>query len=114
MKKLSTFKAVIAVMLSAGIAVAAGCGGGSGGGGATTEQETSYNGPGSKWDFTFNSGGTFQVTKRADATSPVLFSVDGTWTTSTNGFRLLTVTAVTGTGGPTVGDIAWAIEVPGY
>ena len=100
----------------------AACGGGSGtgstssssstGGGATTT--TRYNGPGSKWDFEFSSDGTFDISKRANASSPVLFSVDGTWVTTSRGFKLLTVTAVSGTGGPSVGDVAWAVDVPGY
>ncbi|MEM7210000.1 MAG: hypothetical protein AAF434_19420 [Pseudomonadota bacterium] len=106
------FKSAVASALVAAVVAVTACGGGS----STSEPETStsYNGPGSKWDFTFKSGGTFEITKRDDAASPVLFTVNGDWVTTSSGFKMLTVTAVSGTGGPSVGDVAWAIDVPGY
>ena len=85
-----------------------------GSGNTTPAQDVTYNGPGSKWDVTFRTAGTFTVTKRANTTAPVDFTVDGTYTTSTTGFKILTVTSVTGTGGPSAGDKAWAIDVPRY
>ena len=99
--------AVCALMIPA-------CGGSGSGDDSSATTATKYNGPGSKWDFTLNNDGTFTVSKREDSSSPILFTVTGDWVTSSSGFRVLTVTGVTGTGGPSVGETAWAIDVPGY
>ena len=74
-----------------------------------------YSGPGSKWDVTFNGDGTFGIDKYASASATTTdFTVTGTYTDLSTGFKKLTVGAVTGTGGPAVGDLAYGLEVPGY
>ncbi|MEM7292611.1 MAG: hypothetical protein AAF420_04320 [Pseudomonadota bacterium] len=107
-----TLKPILGLLAGIIIVSVAACGGSDSG--TTEATQTRYNGPGSKWDFAFSSDSTFTITKRSDVSSPVLFTVNGTWETSTTGFRILTVTDVEGTGGPSVGDRAWAIDVPGY
>ncbi|MDH5445127.1 MAG: hypothetical protein OEY52_06180 [Gammaproteobacteria bacterium] len=75
----------------------------------------SYSGPGSKWDVALKADGTFSIDKYANAAATTAdFSVTGTYTTLTSGFKKLTVGTVTGTGGPSKGDIAYALEVPGF
>ncbi len=78
-------------------------------------QDQSYSGPGSKWDTTLKADGTFTIDKYTNAADTTVdFGITGTYTTLTTGFKKLTVGAVTGTGGPTVGDIAYGLEVPGF
>ncbi len=74
----------------------------------------SYNGPGSKWDVNLNADNTFTITMRENPDSSILLTVDGTYERLTSGFLKLTVATSTGDGGPTAGDEAWALEVPGY
>ena len=74
-----------------------------------------YSGPGSKWDITFHDNGSFGIDKYASASSTTSdFTVTGTYTDLSSGFKKLTVGAVTGTGGPSVGDLAYGLEIPGY
>ncbi len=75
----------------------------------------SYSGPGSKWDTTLRSDGTFTIVKYASPSATTAdFTVDGTYTTTTTGFKRLVVTTVSGTGGPAVGEVAYGLEIPGY
>ncbi len=78
-----------------------------------------YSGPGSKWDISLLSNNSFSVTHRDTATDPVDMTVTGTYTRQANGIVKLTVgAAVDGAGGalssPANGDVAWALDVPGY
>ena len=77
--------------------------------------DQSYSGPGSKWDVTLKADGTYTIDKYTNAADTTVdFAVTGTYTTLTSGFKKLTVGTVTGTGGPAVGDTAYAMEVPGF
>ena len=76
-------------------------------------QALSYNGPGSKWDFSLDDGG-FTITMRESVDNPVALTVDGTYEPMASGFLVLTVGGSEGTDGPEAGAQAWAIEVPGY
>lgn len=95
-------------------AVVAACGGGSSGTTTTTTTSTSYSGPGSKWDVTLSSDNSFNITKRASVGADIDFTVTGSYESLDTGFLKLTVGGVTGTGGPTAGDIAYALDIPGY
>ena len=82
---------------------------------AATPTDQSYSGPGSKWDVTLKVDGTFAIDKYTDAADTTVdFGFTGTYTRLTTGFKKLTVGAVTGTGGPSVGDVAYGLEVPGF
>lgn len=77
--------------------------------------DKSYSGPGSKWDVTLRGDGTFEIKKYASASATTEdFGVTGNHTTLSTGFKKLTVTGVTGSGGPSVGDAAYGLEVSGY
>lgn len=86
----------------------------------TSSSSLSYSGPGSKWDISLTEtdsvaeSGTFHIDHRPDLNSAIDYTVDGTYTTTNQGFKILEVTGGTGSGGPTVGEKAWAIDVPGY
>lgn len=97
------------LILLAGVAFTfAACSNGSG-------SDKSYSGPGSKWDVTLKADGSFAIKKYANASATSEdFGVTGTHSSLTTGFKKLTVTGVTGSGGPSVGDIAYGLEVPGY
>lgn len=78
-------------------------------------KDQSYTGAGSKWDTTLKADGTFTINKYTNAADTTVdFGITGTYTTLTTGFKKLTVGAVTGTGGPTVGDIAYGLEISGF
>ena len=87
---------------------------GDSGGGGTKVSSDDYNGPGSKWDISLNNDNTFEISRRDNSTSPVTFTVTGDWEDSPSGFTILSVGNVEGTGGPSVGDTAWLIDIPGY
>ncbi len=77
--------------------------------------ETKYSGPGSQWDTTFRSNGTFTLIKYPNSTSTTAeMTVNGTYVNLATGFKKLTVTDATGTDAPVAGDLAYGIEVPGY
>lgn len=88
-----------------------GCGGSSSPAASAIE---SYNGPGSRWIVDLNSNGNFTIEHFANGHADTDYTVEGDHQLESSGFTTLTATTVTGTGGPTVGDTAWAIEVPGY
>jgi len=106
----------LTLAISIGFLLVSGCGGSSSssdtpvGGGETT---TAYNGPGSKWDVSL-SGGDFTITRRPELASAVDMTVTGTYEDLASGFLKLTVSSSEGEDGPTQGDMAWALEVPGY
>lgn len=116
MLKMKTVLGGLAVSaLSTGLLV--GCGGSSsdddsGGGSSSTVQN--YSGPGSKWDVTLNTDSTFVITYRESHTADVGMTVNGTYVRNSSGFVTLTVSSSTGEDGPSAGDMAWALEVPGY
>ncbi|MEK9728006.1 MAG: hypothetical protein VW397_07885 [Candidatus Margulisiibacteriota bacterium] len=72
---------------------------------------TSYIGAGSEYSITFSdSSGTFDLTE-----SDSSLAVSGTHTTLPSGFKKLTIGSVSGggSGGPSVGDAAYGIDIPG-
>ena len=73
-----------------------------------------YNGPGSKWDVTLRQDSTFTITMRPEVSSAVALTVNGIYERLASGFLKLTVTSSQGQNGPSAGDMAWALEVPGY
>lgn len=81
---------------------------------SSADSPLGYNGPGSKWDVILNADNTFEVTVRENANSPIQLTVNGDYSRATSGFTLLTVDSATGNGAPNQGDIAYALEVPGY
>lgn len=117
MLKVKTVLGGLAVSaLSTGLLV--GCGGSSSdddsGSGSGSGAVQNYSGPGSKWDVTLNTDSTFVITYRESHTADVGMTVNGTYTRNASGFVTLTVTNSTGEDGPSAGDLAWALEVPGY
>ncbi len=106
--------ALLMAVSSAALIVA--CGGGSsssGNGGGS-----SYNGPGSRWNVSLTDSGTFTITKSETATSPVVLTITGSYVDLPAGFVKLTAGSVVAdpsvTGAPSVGDAAYALNVPGY
>ena len=84
---------------------------------ATTSNATpqNYNGPGSKWDVNLAADGTFTIEMRPSVTEAIAMSITGTYQRlSASGFLDLTVTSATGTGAPSAGDRAYALEALGY
>lgn len=73
-----------------------------------------YNGPGSKWDATLRPDGTFTITRRLDATSPVIMTVNGDYQELPSGFLHFVVSSASGTDAPSAGDEAYGLEVEGY
>ncbi len=94
------------------ITILTGCGGSSTS--STNSVTQSYNGPGSRWEIDYYSGGTFGIDHYPNGHNDANYSVQGNYQLQTSGFTTLTATAVTGTGGPALNSTAWAIEVPGY
>ncbi len=90
------------------------CGSSGDGDGGTTVSSEIYNGPGSKWDITLNSDGSFHIDHRPDVNTVVDYTVDGDYERHTSGFVTLTVTGGEGADSPAAGSQAWALEVPGY
>ena len=106
--------ALLMAVSSAALIVA--CGGGSsssGNGGGS-----SYNGPGSRWNVSLTDSGTFTITKSETATSPAVLTITGSYVDLPAGFVKLTAGSVVAdpsvTGAPSVGDAAYALNVPGY
>ncbi len=79
---------------------------------ATSEDKTSsYIGPGSEYSITFNeSANTFEL---KESTSSL--EVNGSYETLSTGFKLLTISTVSGGGSsaPSVGDKAYGVDIPG-
>ncbi|MDI9246010.1 hypothetical protein [Marinobacter sp. CHS3-4] len=102
-----------ALVASAGLLVA--CGGSSSGdSSATGSSSVAYSGPGSKWDVTLEDSGDFTIERRTSPVDPVILTVEGTYERLDSGFVSLEVGSANGTDAPNPGDMAWALEVPGY
>ncbi len=86
----------------------------SSGGGSTQGTAQDYSGPGSKWDINLAIDGTFNIIHYPSIGATSDYTVQGDYTRQSSGFITLTVTGGSGTGGPSVGSEAWAVEVPGY
>lgn len=97
--------------LTASFLLTVGCGGS---GGSSSLTSDSYNGPGSKWDVDLYSNGTFQIDRRATPQTPIILTVNGTYERFDSGFVGLTVQSASGEDAPSEGDLAWALELPGY
>lgn len=80
----------------------------------TTSDATAYSGPGSKWNFNLAADNSFTIERSAGVNAPVDMTIAGSYSRLASGFMTLTVASSTGTNAPAAGDIAWAVEVPGY
>jgi len=109
MKK--TTKVILAGLATAGLTIGIACSKSSSN--TATDSTSSYAGPGSHYTFSFT-GSNFTITKYASPASTTSdYVVTGTSTSYSTGFKLLTISTVSGSGGPTVGSTAYAMEVPG-
>lgn len=106
-----TFTTIIGLSFTLAACLSGGGGGGTSGGSVSG---ASFSGPGSKWDFTLADDGSFHIDHRPDVSSVIDLTVDGTYQRLASGFLSLTVGSASGTGAPSNGDQAWALEVPGY
>jgi len=79
-----------------------------------TSTNYSYAGPGSHYTLALNADLTFTLTHAADAESAVSLTVTGTYTRLASGFLLMTVGSSSGSEGPTAGDQAYGLEIPGF
>jgi hypothetical protein len=83
----------------------------------TNDQETileqNYNGPGSKWDVELTDN-NFRIIRRENIESGINLTVSGTFERLDSGFLKFEVDDATGVDAPEAGDMAWALEVPGY
>ncbi|MCP4432850.1 MAG: hypothetical protein GY806_17905 [Gammaproteobacteria bacterium] len=77
-------------------------------------QARNYNGPGSKWDVNMETDGSFTITHRVDASSPVDMTVNGEYEALSSGFTHFVVDNASGTDAPSPGDEAWGLEIEGY
>ncbi|HUP57791.1 MAG TPA: hypothetical protein VM598_10090 [Bdellovibrionota bacterium] len=68
-----------------------------------------YGGAGSNWQATLNGDGTFTITESDSG-----MTATGTYETLSTGFLRLTVSSASGTGAPSAGDQALALNVPGF
>ncbi len=82
------------------------CGGGSGGGSLVAPQ--SYAGPGSRWRMELHDDGTFDTSELDSG-----LEVSGSWTTTTSGFKELTVTATNDSGAVALDSKGYGLEIPG-
>lgn len=82
-----------------------------------SSSSNNYGGPGSDWRANIE-GSTFTITRAADvaATRAENFglTITGSAEVLESGFQFLTVESVTGDDGPTAGDTAYGLEVPGF
>ena len=107
----------ITALIAGGLLVA--CGGGSSSSSTTTTSDSNYSGPGSKYDVTLASDGSFEVTHRETAASAIDMTVSGSYTRQSNGIVKLDISGAVDASGATLltpanGDVAWAIDVPDY
>jgi hypothetical protein len=80
---------------------------------ATESSSRTYAGAGSHYSFSIeDSAVTIKKFTNHSSTSPD-FTVTGTLASYSTGFKQLTVSSVSGSGGPSVGDTAYALEIPG-
>ncbi|VAW80628.1 hypothetical protein MNBD_GAMMA15-101 [hydrothermal vent metagenome] len=109
---LKPIAALLVAASSAALIVA--CGGSSSG----ASGGSSYNGPGSRWNVSLATDNSFTITRSDTASSPVVLTITGSYTDLPAGFVKLTVGGVVAdsavTDAPSVGDAAYALNVPGY
>ena len=112
-KKTNVYKIMAVAVITAMIGA---CSGGSDTTATTgaVSESAAYSGPGSKWNFNLAADGTFDIERSAGVGAPVDMTVAGSYSRLDSGFMKLTVANATGTDAPTAGDVAWALEVPGY
>lgn len=82
-------------------------GGGSRNSSSSSSDDYSYNGPGSNWSIDID-GNSFELEETDNN-----LEINGTISDLSSGFKKLTVTSASGTGAPSVGDQAYALDVPG-
>ncbi len=110
----------VIIVTTSSVALISGCGGSSSSGSISNPDpvtSTSYAGPGSRWDVTLASDNTFTITMAESVTTPVVMTITGDYTALASGLLKLTVGTVaadTGVDAPSVGDAAFALNVPGY
>ena len=88
-----------------------------GGGGSSDDDSASrdYAGAGSRWDVSLDdSDNTFTITRRINASSGIIMTVNGSFQTLGNGFISMVVSDASGTDAPDPGDTAIGLEVEGY
>lgn len=109
--KIRNFCAILFVLGSATLIGAC-----SGGGGSSSDAVSAmaYNGPGSKWDTSLRSDGSFTITRRPNASSAVDLTVNGDYQRLSTGFLRFVVDNASGVDAPSPGDEAWGLEVEGY
>lgn len=83
-------------------------------GSTTAATNYSYAGPGSHYTLALNADEKFVLTHAETADAEVDLTVNGAYTRLATGFLHLTVESVTGDDGPTAGDEAYGLEVPGF
>jgi hypothetical protein len=111
----SKISAICGLSAAAVLALAAcGGGGGSSSAGGGTVSAVSYSGPGSRWDADLATDGSFTITRRDSVSAPVDLTVNGSYESLASGFLKLTVASASGTDAPSAGDVAYALDVPGY
>ncbi len=114
-KKTGFFQLATIGGLSAAVVLAlAACGGGGSSDGGGQASAVSYSGPGSRWDADLATDGSFSITRRNSVSAPVDLTVNGSYERLASGFLKLTVASASGTGAPSAGDLAYALDVPGY
>jgi hypothetical protein len=110
-----TIKRFLIVLSTLALAsIGGGCDiGGSGGSSGAGYFADAYSGPGSVWTVYLVSDGTFDI-DRSDMEGVSTLNVYGTYERFGNGFIELTVSGATGADAPSPGDMAMAVEVPGF
>lgn len=77
-------------------------------GSSSSGSNFSYKGPGSNWSASLNADGSFSL-EETDSS----LTLGGTYTTTSAGFRKLTVDSSSNTGTVAIGTQAYAIDIPG-
>ncbi len=80
---------------------------------ATLTGTYSYAGPGSHYTVE-NAAGAYIISKYSSTSSTTVDFRVTAGAVDVNGFKKLTISAVTGSGGPTVGSTTYGLEVPGF
>jgi hypothetical protein len=110
---IKNFLIILSTLALASIGV--GCDiGGYGGSSGSGGDSYAYSGPGSVWAVDLESDGSFFIDKSDTLGGAVTLSVYGTYERFDNGFIELTVWSATGVDAPSPGDMAMAVEVPGF
>ena len=83
-------------------------------GSSSSSADASYSGPGSFWTANLLEDLTFTITYAETSSSAVALTITGTFERLSTGFLKLTVGESVGDDGPSAGEQAVALEIPGY